>query len=47
MSNVMPYLMARQIRIEYPGAIYHTTSRGNAQQAIFDTKADRYYFFLF
>ena len=36
--------MARQIRIEYPGAIYHITSRGNAQQAIFDTKADRYHF---
>jgi len=36
--------MARQIRIEYPGAIYHITSRGNAQQAIFETKADRYHF---
>ena len=36
--------MARQIRIEYPGAIYHITSRGNAQQSIFDTKADRYHF---
>jgi len=36
--------MARQVRIEYPGAIYHITSRGNAQQAIFDTKADRYHF---
>jgi len=36
--------MARQIRIEYPGAIYHITSRGNAQQAIFETKADRCHF---
>ena len=36
--------MARQIRIEYPGAIYHVTSRGNAQQSIFDNKADRYHF---
>ena len=34
--------MARQIRIEYPGAIYHITSRGNAQQAIFETKADSF-----
>jgi len=36
--------MARQIRIEYPGAIYHITSQGNAQQPIFETKADRYHF---
>jgi len=38
---VILYLMARQIRIEYPGAIYHITSRGNAQQPIFETKAYR------
>ena len=36
--------MARPIRIEYPGAIYHITSRGNAQQPIYETKADRYHF---
>ena len=27
--------MARPLRIEYPGAVYHAVSRGNAQQSIF------------
>lgn len=36
--------MARPIRIEYPGAVYHITSRGNAQEAIYHTDADRYHF---
>jgi len=27
--------MARQLRLEFPGAIYHITSRGNAKQEIF------------
>jgi hypothetical protein len=26
--------MARQLRIEYAGAIYHIISRGNAQEAV-------------
>ncbi|MDF0665159.1 MAG: transposase [Nitrospira sp.] len=26
--------MARPLRLEYPGAVYHVTSRGNARQAI-------------
>ena len=33
--------MARPLRIEFPGAIYHVTSRGNAQQAIFEDDGDR------
>jgi putative transposase len=33
--------MARPLRVEYPGACYHITSRGNAQQAIFRDDADR------
>lgn len=33
--------MARPLRIEYPGAVYHITSRGNARQAIFFDDADR------
>lgn len=33
--------MARPLRIEYPGAVYHVTSRGNAQAAIFLADADR------
>ena len=33
--------MARPLRIEYPGAVYHVTSRGNAQQPIFADDRDR------
>ena len=33
--------MARPLRIEYPGAVYHVTSRGNARQAIFIDDEDR------
>jgi len=37
--------MARPLRIEYPGAVYHITSRGNARQAIFLDDEDRTAFF--
>jgi len=33
--------MARPLRIEFPGAIYHVTSRGNAKQAIYEDDVDR------
>lgn len=33
--------MARPLRIEYPGAVYHITSRGNARNPIFDDNYDR------
>src|SRR5205809_143072 len=33
--------MARPLRIEYPGALYHVTSRGDRQEAIFDDARDR------
>ena len=33
--------MARPLRIEFPGAVYHITSRGNARQAIFIDDKDR------
>src|SRR5260370_39832951 len=33
--------MARPLRIEYPGAIYHVISRGDRREAIFRTEADR------
>ncbi len=36
--------MARPLRIEYPGALYHVTSRGNAGSRIFRTDNDRRYF---
>ena len=35
--------MARQLRVEYPGAIYHVTVRSNGQEALFKTDGDRKY----
>ena len=32
--------MARQLRIEYEGAFYHVTSRGNERRKIFFNKTD-------
>ncbi|MBX3324921.1 MAG: transposase [Nitrospira sp.] len=36
--------MARPLRIEYPGAVYHVTSRGNARQDIVVDDRDRQQF---
>ncbi|MDR4466131.1 MAG: transposase [Nitrospira sp.] len=36
--------MARPLRIEYPGALYHVTARGNAKQDIFLDHEDRHRF---
>ena len=33
--------MARPLRIEYPGAVYHITSRGNEKKAIYRDDQDR------
>ncbi len=33
--------MARPIRLEFAGAIYHVTSRGNRREDIYDSDADR------
>lgn len=33
--------MARPLRLEYPGALYHVTGRGNAREVIFFNEADR------
>ena len=33
--------MARPLRIEYPGAVYHVTSRGNQRGAVFIEEGDR------
>ena len=33
--------MARPLRIEFPGAVYHVTSRGNERKAIFKEDEDR------
>ncbi len=39
--------MARALRIQYPGAVYHITSRGNARKAIFYDDKDRIRFLNF
>jgi putative transposase len=36
--------MARPLRLEFPGALYHVTARGNAQQPIFLDDTDRQHF---
>ena len=33
--------MSRPLRIEFPGAIYHVTSRGDRRESIFDDDTDR------
>ena len=33
--------MARPLRIQYPGAVYHITSRGNERKDVFKSKRDR------
>ena len=37
--------MARPLRLEFPGAVYHVTSRGNTRQAIFLDRDDEESFF--
>ena len=39
--------MARALRIQYPGAFYHVTCRGNARMDIFHTDGDRAKFLSF
>src|SRR3989339_593111 len=36
--------MARPLRIEYPGALYHIMTRGNAKESIYRTEKDRIIF---
>jgi REP element-mobilizing transposase RayT len=36
--------MARPLRIEYPGAVYHITSRGNDKKPVYKDDLDRDYF---
>ena len=33
--------MARKLRVEYPGAIYHVMNRGDRRELIFHDDADR------
>ena len=34
-------IMGRPLRIEFPGAFYHVTSRGNERKAVFKSLRDR------
>jgi len=38
--------MARQLRVEYPGAIYHVTVRSNGKEGLFKTDGDRKYLLM-
>ena len=38
--------MSRPLRLEFPGAIYHVTARGNARNAIFLDNEDRELFLV-
>lgn len=40
-------MVARPLRIEYPGAFYHVTARGNEQKDIFKSGRDREKFFSY
>ena len=33
--------MARALRVQYPGTLYHVTNRGNERKAIFKDDVDR------
>ena len=33
--------MARKLRIQYPGAVYHVMNRGDRREAIFEEDEDR------
>lgn len=37
-------LVARKLRIEYPGAVYHIINRGDRREAIFQDDTDRHRF---
>jgi REP element-mobilizing transposase RayT len=39
--------MARPLRITYPGAFYHLTSRGNERRQIFKSIADKEKFLFY
>jgi putative transposase len=39
--------MARPLRIEYPGAFYHVTSRGNERKDVFKSRKDREKFLFY
>ena len=38
--------MPRQLRLEYPGAVYHVVNRGDRREEMFRDDPDRERFFL-
>ncbi len=38
--------MGRPLRLEFPGALYHVTSRGDRQEDIYETEDDRLLFLV-
>lgn len=38
--------MARQLRLEFAGALYHVTSRGNRREDIYESDFDRGQFLI-
>ena len=39
--DAMSFLMVRPMRVEYPGAYYHVTARGNERKAVFENNWGR------
>lgn len=39
--NLLNFSMVRPLRIEFPGAVYHITSRGYIQESIYQNDLDR------
>lgn len=44
MEKGLERVMARPLRLEFAGALYHVTSRGNRQESIYEADVDREHF---
>jgi hypothetical protein len=44
MLNRLACLVARKLRVQYPGAIYHVMNRGDRREPIFRDDGDRILF---
>ncbi len=40
-DGILAHGMARKLRIQYPGAVYHVMNRGDRRESIFHDDADR------
>ena len=40
-GRLLEFIMARPLRMEYPGAVYHVMARGNQGRAIYREDRDR------